>query len=612
MTWTETGGGDHDGEDWTPADTTIIAGTHYNIGTFTVTNGYTINIDTGNELEIGADTISVVGIINGNAKGFAGGADAVGSGPGGGGKGTYGATNGSGGGGGGYGGAGGVGGQGSQGSAGAGGVQNGTTNTPIINMGSGGGGSHSETDYGGRGGGSIMLTGEDITVSGTITCNGGNGGGYSYGGCGGGAGGGILFFGDNVIISGTLSANGGNGGGASSGGGGGGAGGGRIKIFYRTINTSGSTITMALGTGGSSPQDAGDPGNVGDNTNTESNTTSSKTFGQEFTPGITGKVAISAIDLWVLDVNTSGDFTLTVYDDTGKGTNYGSKSITINSTGSKTWTFANWLILPDGTSQYYFEVVADAGGDINLGREGNDNLPNDDHYLTLVAVSTVIAYEIIYGLGHVINPQVYNVADTTVKTDVANIMLCGAIYKINTDGTGTIEYSDDFSNEKWNIDSTNSGVTHDEGNNELDVADDGYLYYKIDCKVPITGIPTLTSQINITAGTPTIQISSNGSTWYNITTSIVDDIETVYNLDSSSLSLKGLTDFYWRIDCTDTGTHTCSIKLFELDIYIITIDVEHPKIATGASASIFRCNQDSNSGIHCNVELKYRSRSWPV
>ena len=611
MTWTNTGGGDHNGTDWTPADATVIAGIHYNIGTFTVTNGYTITISTGVELEVHADTISVVGTIDGNAKGFAGGAQNPGSGPGGGGEGTYAATNGSGGGGGGYGGAGGVGGQGSQGTAGAGGSQNGTTNTPIINMGSGGGGGHSTTDYGGRGGASVFLSGEDITVSGTITCNGGIGGNYDYGACGGGAGGGIFFFGDNVVISGTLSCNGGNGGAASSGGGGGGAGGGRIKAFYRTINTAGSTITMALGTGGSSPEDAGDPGNIGDNTNTESNTTSAKTFGQEFTPNISGKAAISAIDLWVLDVNTSGDFTITVYDDTGKGTNYGSKSITVSSTGSKTWTFDNWLILPDGTAQYYFEVVADGAGDINLGREGNDNLPDESHYFTLVEVSKIIAYEIVYGLGQVNSPQIYNTADTTVKVNPANLMLCGAVYQINIDGTGTVEYIDDCVTEKWKIDSTYSGVTHDDVNYELDIADDGYLYYPMDTKNPITGVPTLTAFINITAGAPTIQISSDGSTWYDIDTAIVDYVNTVYALDCDTLHLKGLTKFYWRIDCTDTGTHTCSIKSFDLDVVIHTIDVEHPTISS-TGVSTFRCDQDSDSGIDCEIALTYRHRSWPT
>lgn len=616
MTWTETGGGDHEGEDWTPADTTVVAGIHWNIGTFTVTTGYTITVSTGVELEVHADTISVVGTIDGNSKGFIGGVnESNGTGPGGGGGGDYVSTNGSGGGGGGYGGAGGVGGQGLQGTPGAGGSQNGTTNTPLINMGSGGGGAaESEGKYGGRGGGSVFLTGEDISVTGTITCNGGNGANNTFGAAGGGSGGGILFFGDNVVLSGTLSAIGGEGGdaGASSGSGGGG-GGGRVKAFYRTIDVSGITVTVTAGAGGVGGNDNGDAGSNGNNTNTESNTTSSKTFGQEFTPDVSGKVAISAIDLWVLNVGTAGDFTLTVYDDTGKGVNYGSKSITINSTGSNTWTFENWLILPDGTAQYYFEVVADGAGDINLGREGNDNLPDESHYFSLVELSKIIAYEIIYGLGQVNTPQVYNTADTTVKVNVANLLLCGSVYKINTDGTGTIDYDDDFTNEKWNIDGVSSGVTHDEVNDELDIADDGYLYYRVDTKNTITGIPTLTTQILKTAGTSTIQIAadSGGSpdTWYDITTPIVDDVDTVYDLDSSSLSLKGLTKFYFRIDCGDTGTHTCTVKSFELDVVIITIDVEHPKIsATGIST--FRCDQDDDSGVDCDISLTYRDRSW--
>jgi len=614
MTWTNTGGGDHEGADWTPADTTVVAGIHWNIGTFTVTNGYTIVVSTGIELEVHADTISVVGTINGDAKGFAGGGDeSAGSGPGAGGAGTYGSTNGSGGGGGGYGGAGGVGGQGSQGTAGAGGAQNGTTNTPIINMGSGGGGG--KGGGGGHGGGCVFLSGEDITVSGTITCNGAVGADQIYGASGGGSGGGILFFGDAIVLSGTLSCNGGNGGNASAGGGGGGAGGGRIKAFYRTINTAGSTIIMALGTGGSSPEDAGDPGNVGDNTNTTSITTSAKTFGQEFTPNIQGKVALSAIDLWVHNIVTPGGFTLTIYDNTGKGTNYGSKTSTVASTGVVTWTFDNWIILPDGTAQYYFEVVATTSGKVNLGREGNDNLPDDRHYFNLVEVSKVIAYEVIYGLGQVNTPQIYNTADTTVKVNPANLMLCGAVYQINTDGTGTAEYDDDFTNEKWKIDSTYSGVTHDEGNNELDIADDGYLYYPVDTKNPITGVPTLTAQINTTAGIPTIQIAADSAgspdTWYDITTPIVDDVETVYDLDSTSLHLKGLTKFYYRIDCTDTGTHTCSIKSFELDVAIHTIDVEHP-IISESGTSTFRCDQDSNSSLDCEISLIYRARGWPA
>ena len=38
-TWSNTGGGDHNGADWTPSNGDEIAGVHTNIGTFTVAAG---------------------------------------------------------------------------------------------------------------------------------------------------------------------------------------------------------------------------------------------------------------------------------------------------------------------------------------------------------------------------------------------------------------------------------------------------------------------------------------------------------------------------------------------------------------------------------------------
>ena len=216
------------------------------------------------------------------------------------------------------------------------------------------------------------------------------------------------------------------------------------------------------------------------------------------------------------------------------------------------------------------------------------------------------------------NPQIYNTADTTVKCYVANEVEPDMVFRINTDGTGTIDYDDDFSTDKyldayWDM----SGISHDTGNDELDVADDGYIYYKVDTKYPITGIPTITSRINITAGTPTIQIAADSGgepdTFYDIDTAIVDVVSTIYELDdSTNLSLKGSTVFYWRIDCTGTGTVTCSIKSFELDIILVTIDAEHPRITSNGAASTFRCDQDSTSAMNCTVAFYYRDRSWPA
>lgn len=100
---------------------------------------------------------------------------------------------------------------------------------------------------GGPGGAAITINAQNIIVSGSILANGGNGGNggsgnqaYShpgYGGSGGGAsGGGIkLIASSNVNINNaTITANGG--GGATTGGGG------RIKIYYGTLNNTGTTI----------------------------------------------------------------------------------------------------------------------------------------------------------------------------------------------------------------------------------------------------------------------------------------------------------------------------------------------------------------------------------
>lgn len=209
-------------------------------------------------------------------------------------------------------------------------------------------------------------------------------------------------------------------------------------------------------------------------------------------------------------------------------------------------------------------------------------------------------------------PQVYNTADSTVKSSVTNEIEPDMVARINTDGTGTVEYADDFTTDKY-IDACiyQEGITHDTVDDELDIADDGYIYYKTDAKYPITGVPTFTSRINITSGAPTIQISSDGVTWYDITTAIVDDVDTVYELDSTSLHISenGLTEFYWRIDCVKAAAATCSIKSFELDINIITIDAEHSKISS-SGVSTYRCDQHTDSGLNCVVALVYRDRSW--
>ncbi len=206
--------------------------------------------------------------INGNSRGYLGGAGSSypnggngGSGPSAGGTGSSGfqcysgGQIGAGGGGGaGYGTVGGVGGQGDGNSdcvnsaGGSAGTTYGTSNGTDIDMGSGAGGgggsSYQVGSPGGAGGASITINAQNITVSGSILSNGGNGGsgGSPYlssgpGGSGGGAsGGGIKLRAPIINISNsTITANGGSG--ATTGGGG------RIKIYYGTLNETGAIIS---------------------------------------------------------------------------------------------------------------------------------------------------------------------------------------------------------------------------------------------------------------------------------------------------------------------------------------------------------------------------------
>ena len=586
MAWENTGGGDHGGDDWTPVDALTISGVHTNISTFTVTNGYTITLTAGTACEINAGTISVVGTINGNAKG------GVGSG----------GYSSSGGGGGGYGGTGATG----AGPGGDPGPVRGDATTPTILQG-GNGGATNDCATVGIGGGAIILRAHDITISGTLNFNGGNGA-YSHDdSTGGGSGGGILIIGWDVTLPGTFNIDGANGG--SGGADGGAGGGGRMKIFAQTLDTSGITYSVNPGTVYVAGAVAAAVGTYNTYT-TIGQCTASLAFGQTIKIDTLQSV-LTSVSLNVRTLTSADDYTLKIWDSTSKNTEHATKTETISATGLIEFTFATPISLTSDTT-YYIEVNPDTTGDCIFDVYGaQDPYANGSYYLNVIEVDEMDAYMVVDGYIGVKSPSVYNTADPTVKSNTANEMLIEAVHQVNSDSTGTIQYADDFTTIKYLGDNTDiSDVTHDSGDNELDLADGGHIYYRIDTKYPITGIPTLTAQIDITAGTPTIQISSDASTWYDIDTAIVDDVETEYELDNAtSLSLKGLTSFYFRIDCGGTGTVTCSIKSFQLDANIVTIDVENPVINTGA-ANTFRCDQDAASGMNCIVELKYRDRKW--
>jgi len=129
-----------------------------------------------------------------------------------------------------------------------GGVAWGSTVDALVEAGSTGGDgldrSVPSPGTGGLGGGVLRLIAGTIEVAGQLTANGQNGSVGSSSGGGGGSGGGILVAGDQVTVSGTISAIGGGGAAYGTYGDGANGGDGRVKILHGSfIDETGSTVT---------------------------------------------------------------------------------------------------------------------------------------------------------------------------------------------------------------------------------------------------------------------------------------------------------------------------------------------------------------------------------
>jgi len=335
-------------------------------------------------------------------------------------------------------------------------------------------------------------------------------------------------------------------------------------------------------------------------------------LGQTFTTG-SGITNISKVSLSTGGSNYTGTLKVTIWDSISKNIEIVSKS-NIAYTGIQTWfdcVFDTAGRL-EAATQYYMEMT-DFTTALNLGKGFGDPYAGGQSYGDGGAEPAHdLMFKTYYNESSNLSIEVYNTDDTTVKCLIADEILYNATHRINTDGTGSIAFSDNFTTDQWVF--TPAGVlnvTQDTTNDELDIADDGYIYWKCDTKFPINGTPTFTSRVNITSGVPTIQISTDASTWYDIDTAIVDDVETVYPLDSDgNLSLAGKTMFYYRYDCVKAAAATVSIKHFELDINMHTIYAKNPKITKGSSASTFRIDQDPDSSMACTVDLILRHKWW--
>ena len=280
--WTNTGGGDHSGADWTPTNNTVVAGVHTNIGAFNLNTGITITVwgyqsgSGAGVFQVYANTMTINGTIDGRGRGYGGGGGRDGNS----GSGGFGGKNGNGGtgsigfygggGGGGPNGAGGIPSSGNTGNAGTtsgggsggnssctggaggtgyggggGGGGGGCNNAGAGGGGGSGGGDATAPTVGGSGGGTFGGVGPtsgngpnggylasaangDATTDESVVMGGGGAGAYTNGAGGGGAGGAaisLIAF-SSITINGSILSGGSGGGGAGASGGGGAGGGG--------------------------------------------------------------------------------------------------------------------------------------------------------------------------------------------------------------------------------------------------------------------------------------------------------------------------------------------------------------------------------------------------
>lgn len=208
---------------------------------------------------------------------------------------------------------------------------------------------------------------------------------------------------------------------------------------------------------------------------------------------------------------------------------------------------------------------------------------------------------------------IYNTEEPTVKTELCNSMNVDSIIRLNTNGTGTYDYLDDFSTEKF-WDTTYSYVNLVYSTDHIELANSGEVTFDIDVKYPIIGIPTLTANLSTFAGTPKLQIADididgKPDTWYDIDDTLIDGTTTEYELNNAvNLQLAGHTKFYYRL-YTDSGSEI-SMNSLVIDIDINPSAAVFPSILGNGVTNTFRCDQNTDSSMDCTIDLIYSERRY--
>lgn len=203
---------------------------------------------------------------------------------------------------------------------------------------------------------------------------------------------------------------------------------------------------------------------------------------------------------------------------------------------------------------------------------------------------------------------IYNKADYFTQIVCCNELKPGCKIQINSNGTGTYQYTESFADTQYQYAVTSSvGITYIEDEKAILFASAGNLIYCFDTKFPITGIPFIA--INTVSGAPLVHIApdNNGvpGTWYAVDLSSTVNVENYQvNLllnSGTALILNSLTRYHLRI----TSGGSVALKINSIFMYcdIITLDVEHPKIFKN-QVNTFKAEVTSTSSAVINLKFR--------
>ena len=207
----------------------------------------------------------------------------------------------------------------------------------------------------------------------------------------------------------------------------------------------------------------------------------------------------------------------------------------------------------------------------------------------------------------------YNDDDDTIQTDVLNELYPDQTFEINPRGIGTFAYTMDLSDVNTDrMEFHADGATLDTGNTKYTLTASGFIEFGFDTRYSITGIPILSTNIDILTGTPTIQIAEDVAgvpgTWYDIDTAVVDAAETAYNLVSGSdVRFKGNTKIWVRIE---TNGGTLDMSSFYIGADIIAEDAAFFYINKNGVSTTLHAIQGADSSGVCIVTLEFNNRRF--